>query len=135
MKNNAMLTIASLLAILLFTVHTSDDIVRGFEKGGPYNLGTIPIAVAWLYGTVVLSGRRSGYVIIIVFSLLGTLMSGIHFLNAGGVVGKGIASSSGALFFVWTQIALGVTSVFSIILSVHGLWNRKSGQADAVHHP
>lgn len=127
MKHNDILTIASLLAIVLFTLHTADDIVRGFEKGGLSNLGTIPIAVTWLYGTLVLSERRSGYVIIILASLLGTLMSGIHFMNAGGVVDGGIAMSSGALFFVWTQIALGVTSVFSIILSARGLWSRKLG--------
>jgi len=126
MKHNVLLTIASLLAVLLFTLHTADDIVRGLEKGGPANLGTIPIAVIWLYGTLVLSERRSGYVIIILASLLGTLMSGIHFMNAGGVVGGGIAESSGALFFVWTQIALGVTSVFSLVLAARGLWNRKS---------
>ena len=131
MKHDVMLAIASLLAILLFTLHTADDIVRGFEKGGPSNLGTIPIAVTWLYGTLVLAGRRSGYVIIIIASLLGTLMSGIHFLNAGGVVGGPVASSSGALFFVWTQIALGVTSVFSLILSVSGLCGRKIGLANA----
>ena len=125
MKQNDILTIASLLAVLFFTLHTADDIVRGFEKGGPFNLGTIPIAVIWLYGTLVLTERRSGYVIIIIASLLGTLMSGIHFMNAGGVAGRGIAESSGALFFVWTQIALGVTAVFSLILSVHGLLSRK----------
>ena len=124
MKHNDILTIASLLSVLFFTLHTADDIVRGLEKGGPSNLATIPIAVIWLYGTLVLSERRSGYVIIIFASLLGTLMSGIHFMNAGGVVGGGIAKSSGALFFVWTQIALGVTAVFSLILSARGLWSR-----------
>jgi hypothetical protein len=128
MKHDVTLTIASLLAILLFTFHTADDIARGFEKGGPSNLATIPIAVTWLYGTLVLSGRRSGYVIIIIASLLGTLMSGIHFMNAGGVVGGGVAKSSGALFFVWSQIVLGVTSLFSLILSVRGLWSRKQGE-------
>jgi len=131
MKHDVTLTIASLLAILLFTLHTADDIVRGFEKGGPSNLGTIPIAVTWLYGTLVLSGRRSGYAIIVIASLLGMLMSGIHFMNAGGVVGGGVARSSGALFFVWTQIALGVTSVFSLMLSARGLWSRKIGGANA----
>jgi hypothetical protein len=32
MKNNLTLTIASLLSILFFTFHLTDDIVRGFEK-------------------------------------------------------------------------------------------------------
>ena len=34
MKQNAMLTIASLLSILFMTFHLTDDIVRMFEKGG-----------------------------------------------------------------------------------------------------
>jgi len=131
MKKDVILTIATLLSILFFTLHTADDIVRGFEKGGPANLGTIPIAVTWLCGTLVLSERRSGYVIIIIASLLGTVMSGIHFMNEGGVVGGGVAKSSGALFFVWTQIALGVTSVLSLILSVRGLWSHRMGHANA----
>lgn len=41
-------------------------------------------------------------------------------------MGKGgggeIAKSSGAFFFIWTIIALGVTALFSVILSVRGLW-------------
>jgi hypothetical protein len=31
MKHNTVLTITSLLSILLFSFHLSDDIVRGFE--------------------------------------------------------------------------------------------------------
>jgi hypothetical protein len=32
MKDNVMLTITSLLSILFFTFHLTDDIIRGFEK-------------------------------------------------------------------------------------------------------
>src|SRR5215469_14160329 len=32
-----------------------------------------------------------------------------------------IANSSGAFFFIWTLLALGVTALFSIVLSVPGL--------------
>ena len=37
-----------------------------------------------------------------------------------------IAKSGGALFFVWTLLALGVTAVFSVILSARALlgWRR-----------
>ena len=34
MKDTTALTITSLLSILLLTFHLTDDIVRGFEKGG-----------------------------------------------------------------------------------------------------
>jgi hypothetical protein len=36
---------------------------------------------------------------------------------------------SGGLFFIWTLLALGVTALFSVILSVRGLWSLKRGQS------
>jgi hypothetical protein len=126
MKHNLTLTISSLLSILFFTFHLTDDIVRGFEKGGVSNLTAVPIFVVWLYGTLALAERRSGYVIILLFSLLGLAVPVLHMMGKG--VGGEIAKSSGAFFFVWTIIALGVTSLFSVILSVRGLcslpWRR-----------
>jgi hypothetical protein len=123
LKNNAMLTIASLLSILFLTFHLADDIVRGFEKGGLPNLTAVPIFVVWLYGTLVLSGRRSGYIIILLASLLGMGIPVIHMKGKGVGVGSSIANSSGGFFFVWTLIALGVTTLFSVILSARGLWS------------
>lgn len=125
MKNNVMLTITSLLSILLLTFHLADDIVRGFEKGGVSNLIAVPIVVVWLIGTLVLTGRRSGYVIIILASLLGSLVPVIHMMGKGVGMNSRIGGTSGAFFFVWTLIAIGVTSLFSIILSVRGLWGSK----------
>jgi len=71
MKRDVMLTIASLLSILLVTFHVADDIVRGMEPGRLSDLIVVPILVVWLYGTLVLAERRSGYVIIVLGSLLG----------------------------------------------------------------
>jgi len=120
MKQNVALTVASLLSILFVTFHMADDIVLGLEKGDVSNLIVVPILVAWLYGTVLLAGRRSGYAIILLGSLLGAIVPVIHFKSAGGVVGGEIAKSTGAWFFVWTQVALGVTAVFSVPLAL--LW-------------
>ena len=120
MKQNVTLTIASLLSILFTTLHVADDIVRGMEPGRLPDLIVVPILVVWLYATLVLAGRRSGYVIILLGSLLGLLVPVIHMEGAG--VGGAIAKSSGAFFFVWTLLALGVTTLFSIILSARGLW-------------
>ena len=128
MKHNVMLTITSLLTLLFLTFHLADDIVRGFEKGGVPNLAAVPICVVWLYGTLVLAGRRSGYVIILLGSLLGSFVTYVHFSGAAGVAGGRVANSSGALFFVWTLIAIGVTAVFSVILSARGLWSLRGGQ-------
>ena len=127
MKQNLMLVVTSLLSILLLTFHLSDDIVRGFEKGGVSNLTAVPLVVAWLYGTLLLAGRRSGYVIILLFSLLGSYVPVVHFMGKGVGAGSRIANSSGAFLFVWTLIAIGVTSLFSVILSVRGLWSLRRG--------
>ncbi|HKV40815.1 MAG TPA: hypothetical protein VJX67_16500, partial [Blastocatellia bacterium] len=62
MKQSVMLTIASLLSILFFTLHLADDIVRGMEPGTLTNLIAVPILVLWLYGALVLAERRSGYI-------------------------------------------------------------------------
>jgi len=121
MKHNLTLTISSLLSILFFTFHLTDDIVRGFEKGGVLNLTAIPIFVVWLYGTLALAERRSGYVIILLASLLALAVPVLHMMGRG--VGGEFAKSNGAFFFIWTIIALGVTALFSVILSVHGLWS------------
>jgi hypothetical protein len=48
MKQNVMLTIASLLSILVVTFHVTDDIVRGMEPGTLSDLIVLPILVVWL---------------------------------------------------------------------------------------
>lgn len=129
MKRNDMLTIASLLSVLFMTLHLAGDIVLGMEPGGLSSLIAVPILVVWLYGTLVLAGRRSGYVIILLASLLGSLVPVIHMKGKGVGVASGIANSSGGFFFVWTLIALGVTALFSVVLSAHGLWSPQWGQS------
>ena len=123
MKQNLLLTITSLLSILLLIFHLADDIVRGFEPGKVSNLIAVPICVLWLYATLVLAGRRSSYIIILLLSLLGMLVPVIHMMGRGVGAGSRIAGSHGAFFFVWTLLAIGVTSLFSVILSLHGLWS------------
>jgi hypothetical protein len=131
MKPNVTLTVASLLSILLFTFHLTGDIVLGMEPGTLSNLIAVPILVVWLYGTLVLSERRSGYVIILLASLLGLLVPVIHMKGAG--VGGAIAQSSGAFFYIWTLLALGVTALFSVILSARGLWDQLARRTAEQH--
>jgi hypothetical protein len=129
MKHNITLTITSLLSILLMTFHLSDDVVRGFEPGGFKNVSGVLILVVWLCGTLVLAGRRSGYIIILLLgSLLGSVVPLAH-MRGAGLVGGRIANSSGKLFWVWTLIALGVTAVVSVILSARGLWSLRRWQS------
>jgi hypothetical protein len=122
MKNNITLTIASVLSILFITFHLTDDIVRGMEPGKLLDLIAVPILVAWLYGTLVLAEKRSGNVIILIGSLLGLVVPVVHMMGKGVGVSGNIAKSSGAFFFIWTLIALGVTALFSVILSARALW-------------
>jgi hypothetical protein len=130
MKHNLMLTITSLLTLLLLTLHLADDIVRGFEPGGLNNLiGGVLISVVWLYAALMLAGRRSGYVILLLGSLLGLFVPYIHMRGKGVGIASGIANSSGGFFFVWTLLALGVASLFSVILLVHGLWSLQRSQS------
>ena len=123
MKTHTMLTVTSLLSILLLTVHLADDIVRGYSPGGVANMIGLAVVAGWLYATLVLAGRRSGYIINLVFSLLATGVPVIHMTGLG--LGQG--RSTGAFFFVWTLLALGVITMGSVMLAVHGLWGLPSG--------
>lgn len=119
MRPNIVLMIASLLSIILMIFHMTDDIVRGMEPGTLFDLILVPILAVWLYGTLVLRERRSGYAIVLVASMLGLLVPIIHMKGAG--VGGAIARSSGGFFFVWTLMALAVTSLFSVMLAARAL--------------
>ena len=126
MKPNVMLIIASLLSIILMIFHMTDDIVRGMEPGTLFDLIIVPVLAVWLYGTLVLRDRRSGSIIVLVAAVLGLLIPIIHMKGAG--VGGAIAKSSGGFFFIWTLIALGVTSLFSVMLSARALWEQLRGR-------
>ena len=67
MNEKTLLTATSLVTILLFTIHQADDVVRGMSPGGLLNLAVIAICSIWLYATLMLVGRRSGYIIVLVF--------------------------------------------------------------------
>ena len=60
MKNKAILSVTSLLAILFFAFHWADDIVRGRATGGVSGLVGVLILVIWLHGTLVLGERARG---------------------------------------------------------------------------
>ena len=128
MKHSVTLTIASLLSILFFSLHVADDIVRGMEPGTLANLPAVPIFVFWLYGTLVLAQRRSGYIITLLGGLFALVVPLAHMRGKGVGVASRLDDSSGHFFFVWTLIAIGVTGLFSAILSAHGLWSLRRGQ-------
>ncbi|HMF99184.1 MAG TPA: hypothetical protein VKE96_33020 [Vicinamibacterales bacterium] len=128
MKQSSILVTASLLSLVLSTFHLADDIVFGYEKGQLWTLTALPILVVWLYGTLLLAERRSGYIIVLLSSLLGFVMPVVHMRGRGIGLESRVAHTEGHFFFVWTLIALGVTALFSIILSARGLWSLRRGQ-------
>src|SRR5437763_857822 len=123
MKPSRMLTITSILLIALTIAHLAQDIVYGYEPGTVTNLLVVPIAVVWLYGTLMLAERRSGYIINLLFSLFSLVVPLVHAQGKGFGVASRMAHTTGHFFFVYSLLAIGVLGIFSVILSVHGLWS------------
>jgi hypothetical protein len=119
MKDNVILVVTSLLSILLLTLHITDDIVRGISKAEPSNIALIVLALL-LYGTLVLSERRSGHVIML---LVGLFAAGMPVIHMRGAHYPEIARSAGGFFFVWTLWALGGLGGLTFVLSARGLWS------------
>lgn len=120
MKDSILLRHASLLSIFFALIHITGDIIYGFEKGGASNLIVLPILTIWSYAALVLTERKWGYIVILMGSLLGLAIPVVHMMGSG--IGEQVEGREGAFLFVWTTIALGITSTFSIMLSLHGLW-------------
>jgi hypothetical protein len=116
MKQNVPLTVASLLSIVLFTVHLAHDFIFGLDSMSRAETFTfLLIMLVSSYGTVELAGRRLGYIITL---LLGILAAGMPVLHTAG----GPRSAGRGFFFVWTLLAMGASGVFSVALSARGLW-------------
>ena len=128
MKRNVLLTITSLLSILFAAFHITDDIVYKISPGGLSNLTVVVFMVVWLYAMLVLAEGRTRYVIVLLLSFLASAVPILHMNGASGIT-AGISNPSGAFFFAWTLLALEVTAVFSVILSVRGLWSLRRPSA------
>lgn len=120
MKKDFLLVLASVLSIIFTSIHLAGDIIFGMEKGGALNLIILPILTIWLYGALVLSGKRAGYIIMLLGALIGLLMPVLHMTGNG--ISSELINESGAFMFVWTLIILGVTSLFALMLSIIQLW-------------
>jgi hypothetical protein len=114
MKRNLPLIVTSLLTLLLMTVHMTQDVIHQAEGTTLYPIPVVIFAL-WLYGTLMLSDRIAGYIIMLFGGLVGTGMIVLH--SRGLVVGN-----SRGFFFVWTLFALSTTGWVTMILSVRALW-------------
>ena len=132
MKDYLTVTITSLFSNLLMTFHFTSDTLRahpGSPEAGGSTLLAVPILVLWLYGTLLLAGRRSGYIIMLIGALIAIAMPVLHVMFSAGVFqGQLARGSSGDFIFVWTLQALGVTGFFLLILSLKGLWSGRRAQ-------
>ena len=131
MKQNLMLPIASLLLILLMTLHLTSDTIHaraGTPEAGGSTLVGVPVLALWLCGTLLLAERWSGHIIMLVGSLIAIAMPVVHAMSPAGFFHGAIARSSPAFLFVWTLHALGVIGLFTFILAVRGLWGLRRGQ-------
>lgn len=118
------LTIASMLSIILLPFHIAGDVALGFDKGGSgLVFVVVPALLIVACGTLLLSERRSGHVIMFLGGLAALGMPIIHRNNGFTAA---VANAPGGLFFMWTLMALGVTGGLAIILSARGLWSLRS---------
>jgi hypothetical protein len=125
MKEDAILVGTSLLSILLLTLHITDDIVRGISEAESSNTALI-VLVILLYGSLVLAGRSSGYIIVLLVGLFAAAMPVLHMRGAHY---PQIARSAGGFFFVWTLWALGGLGGLTFVLAARGLWRLRRGRS------
>jgi hypothetical protein len=115
MKHNVELRVASLLTLLLLSIHFTQDVVIQAEGLNKYPIPVVVFALL-LYATLVLSDRVLGYVIMLFGGVLGAGMIVAH--SRGFVIGN-----SHGFFFVWTLLALSTTGWVTLVLSARGLWS------------
>lgn len=121
------LVASSLVSVLLLSVHLTQDAQHarsGTSAAGPVNLIAILILVVYLIGPALLAERRSGRLIMALVALSSIGMPAMHFTN-----GSDFHTYSGAFFFIWCLIALGVTGSFSVVLLLASALPRSWGSA------
>lgn len=123
MANEKTVSVMALITIGLSTVHLSQDIAYGIERGDITAFIATVIVGVWLSATLAFAGRRIGCALLLILSLLSLIVPLLHMSGRG--VGRDIAASGGGLFFVWTLLALAVTAPVSFMVAVQGLWRLK----------
>ena len=132
MKRDVTLTITSLVSILFVTFHLAQDTLHahaGSPEAGGSTLAAVPILVVWLYGTLLLAERRSGYVIMLIGSVIAMAMPVFHIMGPRGFFTGEFAKYSGAFLFFWSFFVLSVAGMLSFILCVQGLWGLRRTRA------
>ena len=123
MKHDTALTVTSLLAVLLLSLHLASDVVLGKDEFDRSMMIGVLLLAVWLYGAVVLRGRRSGYVFLLLFSGLAIGVGFLHMPVRG--LGAEFVRRPGVFLFVWTLLTVGALGMVSFALCVQGLWGMR----------
>jgi hypothetical protein len=124
MKQTDLLSVTSILSVFLLTLHISQDIVFGFDRGGLNQLVGVAILLVVVCGAMLLRARRSGQVIMLLGGVMAVAMMPMHMRNG---LRPELLEKSGALLFVWTIYILGVNGAFSVVLGIQALRGRRPG--------
>jgi hypothetical protein len=121
-KERDLLSVTSVLSVLLLALHLSQDIVFGFDPAGLHHLFGVAALVVVVCGAVPLRERRSGKVIMLLGGVLAAAMMPMHVRNG---LRPEFLDKRGALLFVWAMYVLGVSGLFSVILAIRALRDRR----------
>ena len=122
MNERNFLSVTSILSVILLALHISQDIVFGFDSAGLNHLVGVAILVVVLCGAVLLRERTSGKVIMLLGGLMALGMLPLHMRNG---LRPEFLEKSGALLFIANLYVLGVIGLFSVILAIRALLNRR----------
>ena len=126
MKHDTALTVTSLLAVLLLSLHLASDVVLGKDEFDRSMMIGVLLLAVWLYGALALRGRMAGYVVQLLFSALATGIPWLHMPAAG--LSPEFVRRPGVFLFVWALLALGAAGMVVFALSVQGIWGLRRGR-------
>ncbi len=124
MKQKDLLTVLSLIAIVLTTMHVADDYVHGFDLHVVDNPYGILIFVVWSAGVLLLRDRLIGRVVVLLGGLVAIAMPILHLDGRG--YGEQFLKTDGALRFIWTLYLLGTIGAVIVIGAVREMVSQRS---------
>ncbi len=120
---SVLVTVISVIAGILFSIHLAQDMTYGIESGDLNDLtGGTAIVAFWLYGVIAFRGRLAGYIVALIAGVFSVLVPYTHMKGAG--IGE-IARSAGGFWFASALLLMAVAGVLSAMLAVHAIWNRR----------
>jgi hypothetical protein len=101
------------------------------DQGGIAVLFAVLLLVVWLFAILLLTERKSGYIISLIASLGNSLIPLGHLTGMAGEATPGEILTSSGPFFVWVVLALALTVFPSLILSAYLLFRPSTEKSAA----